>query len=57
MIEESEAMKRLKSRNLLAEYRDKISKIPETQAKAKEIQKQKQQKELNQILSDIFEDE
>ena len=57
MIEESEAMKRLKSRNLLAEYRDKISKIPETQEKAREIQKQKQQKELNQILSDIFEDE
>jgi hypothetical protein len=54
MIEESEAMKRLKSRNLLAEYRAKISKIPETQAKAKEIQETAKQKELDKILDDIF---
>lgn len=54
MIEESEAMKRLKSRNLLAEYREKILKIPETQAKARELQEAAKQQEVNKILDDIF---
>ena len=56
MIEESEAIKRLKSRNLLAEYREKISKIPETREKAKEVQKKHKEDEFAKILAEIFDE-
>ena len=42
------------SGNLLAEYRDKIAEIPETQEKAKEVQKKHKDDDFAKILAELL---
>ena len=51
MIEESEAMKKLRERNLLAEFRNKIATIPSTQDKVKELREKQRQEEHDRIIA------
>lgn len=57
MIEESEAMKKLRERNLLAEFRNKIATIPSTQDKVKELREKQRQEEHDRIIASIFDDD
>lgn len=57
MIEESEAMKKLRERNLLAEFRSKIATIPSTQDKVKELREKQRQEEHDKIIASIFDDD
>lgn len=57
MIEESDAMKKLRKRNLLEEFRSKMTTVPSTQDKAKELREKLRQEEYDRIIESIFDDD
>lgn len=57
MIEESDAMKKLRNRNLLEEFRSKMATVPRTQDMAKELREKQRQEEYDRIIASIFDDD
>lgn len=57
MIEESDAMKKLRNRNLLEEFRSKMATVPSTQDMAKELREKQCQEEYDRIIASIFDDD
>ena len=57
MIEESDAMKKLRKRNLLEEFRSKMATVPSTQDKAKELREKQRQEQHDRIIASIFDDD
>lgn len=57
MIEESDAMKKLRKRNLLEEFRSKMATVPSTRDKAKELREKQRQEEHDRIIASIFDDD
>ena len=54
MITESEAMKKLRNRDIFMEIRNKVSQIQDTTPKGKELQEVQRQEEYRRIIDDIF---
>lgn len=57
MITESEAMKKLRNRNIFMEIRSKVSPIQDTTPKSKEEQEAQRQEEHDRIIASIFDDD
>lgn len=57
MIVESENMKKLRQRNLLAEIRAKTIVIQDSAPKTPDIKEQKRQEEHDRIIDELFGDE
>ena len=57
MIEESDAMKKLRNRNLLEEFRSKMATVPSIQDMAKELREKQRQEEYDRIIASIFDDD
>ena len=57
MIEESDAMKKLRNRNLLEEFRSKMATVPSTQDMAKELREKQRQEEYDRIIASILDDD
>ena len=54
MITESEAMKKLRNRDIFMEIRNKVSQIQDTTPKGKDMQETQRQEEYRRIIEDIF---
>ena len=54
MITESEAMKKLRNRDIFMEIRNKVSQIQDTTPKGKELQEAQRQEEYRHIIEDVF---
>lgn len=57
MITESEAMKKLRNRDIFMEIRNKVSQIQDTTPKGKDMQETQHQEEYRRIIEDIFGEE
>ena len=57
MITESEAMKKLRNRDIFMEIRNKVSQIQDTTPKGKDMQETQRQEEYRRIIEDIFGEE
>ena len=57
MITESEAMKKLRNRDIFMEIRNKVSQIQDTTPKGKDMQETRRQEEYRRIIEDIFGEE